>query len=111
MDNKARLNEQARDRASLLSLPRQLLKVGQARRGLWHVQWIRLGFWLRPVEDLQERGRLGAHPRVDVGLQMRQLVSDNLAGSERESPIPITIPYRLHMRMIKLGSYKSHFLP
>ena len=76
MDNKARVNEQARDRASLPSLLRHLLKVGQARRGLWHVQWIRLGFWLRPVEDLQERGRLGAHPRVDVGLQMRQLVSD-----------------------------------
>ena len=55
---------------------RQLLKVGQARRGLWHVQRIRLGFWLRPVEDLQERGRLGAHPRVDVGLQMRRHVSD-----------------------------------
>ena len=71
------------------SLPRQLLKVGQARRGLWHVQWIRLGFWLRPVEDLQERGRLGAHPRVDVGLQMRRLVSDELAGSESDSPIPI----------------------
>ena len=91
MDNKARVNEQARDRASLLSpFPRQLLKVGQARRGLWHVQWIRLGLWLRPVEDLQERGRLGAHPRVDVGLQMRQHVNDELAGYESSSPISPT---------------------
>ena len=71
-------------------LPRQLLKVGQARRGLWHVQWIRLGFWLRPVEDLQERGRLGAHPRVDVGLQMRRHVNDELAGYESSSPISPT---------------------
>ena len=94
MDNKARVNEQARDRASLPSFPLQLLKVGHAWRRLWHVQRIRLGFWLRPVEDLQERGRLGAHPRVDVGLQMRRHVSDELAGSKSDSPIRMTIPWR-----------------
>ena len=56
---------------SLLLLLPSLEVVHGAGRGLWHVQRVRLGLRLRPVQNLQERRRLGAHPRVDIGLKIK----------------------------------------